>query len=115
MDASRIARVAHEADRALAAVQGRMDQRTWFALEARDRANLVTGVQVALDTPRATAADLHAAWLSDKREAGWRWGPAFDRTAQTDPLMIPWDQLSVPAQARELLFVATVRSLSAHR
>ncbi len=112
MDAQHIARICHEADRAHAASHGDLMTKAWPGLEAYQRENLVRGVKVATATPRAIASDLHTSWLRDKREAGWQFGPKLDLGQQCDPMMIPWEQLSYRAQARERLFLAIIRSLS---
>ena len=112
MNAYEIARVAHQADRTLSTALGHPCETPWLVLTPECRANLVLGVEVALDTPRASAEDLHAAWLQDKLDAGWTWGPRFDAGAKTDPVMLPWAQLSGHLQRREVLFLAVVRSLS---
>lgn len=111
MDPQNIARIAHEADRAFCALHGDL-KKVWASQEAHERECAVRGVKIATATPRATAADLHTSWLRDKREAGWRFGPQLDLHDRLDPMMIPWEQLSDYAQARERLFLAVVRSLA---
>lgn len=112
MDAPHIARICHEADRAHAASHGDLGGKVWPALEAYQRDNLVRGVKVALSSPGASAEQLHASWMADKQVTGWRFAPLLCLDARTDPLLIPWAQLSERTQSRERMFVAIVRSLA---
>ncbi len=112
MDPKYIAQIAHDADRALCAVNRDLTVKGWFALEGWQRENAVRGVKVALATPGATAAELHVSWAHDKRDAGWTHAAVFDLATKRDPHLLPWAQLPDLVRRREALTLGVIRALS---
>lgn len=111
MDPTFIARVAHEADRALVATHGAIPQKVWLALDAWERESAIRGVKAAIANPELGAPALHELWRHDKLGQGWSRAESFDLKAKHDPILVPWDQLPARAQRRDELFVAVVRAL----
>ena len=48
------------------------------------------------------AAREHQRWFDDRTSAGWRWGETRDDSAKTNPLLVPWTELPLEAQASNL-------------
>jgi hypothetical protein len=104
---AQIARVCHEANRALQVLQGDPavspawdDAPDWQCASAAD------GVVQAL--AGATPEQLHESWCEFKRADGWTYGPVKDAGARTHPCLVPYAEL--PAAQR--LFAAIVAALS---
>ncbi len=112
MDLSFIARIAHEADRTLAAINGDMTVGGWPHLQAWERTSAIAGVRQAVQTRGVSAEVLHEAWRRDKIEAGWTHGPHFDLSGKADPLLLPWHLLTPLQRLRDALFLGVVCSLS---
>lgn len=112
MDPKYIARIAHEADRTLAAINGDMTVGGWNNLHGWERTSAIAGVKHAIALPEASAATLHQLWINDKAEAGWMRGATFSLTDKKDPLLLPWNRLTPLQRLREEMFLAVVRSLS---
>jgi hypothetical protein len=108
-----IARVVHEANRALQIVQSDPTipvSPGWDDLDAETRRSAVEGVAGVLNgnSPRES----HQGWCEFKTAHGWTLGPVKDEVAKTHPLLVPYDQLPPSQQLKDHLFVAIVKALS---
>lgn len=65
-----IARIAHEANRALCATHGDHSQLPWDEAPEWQRASVLNGVIHKLDNPHAEASESHANWLALKTAEG---------------------------------------------
>jgi hypothetical protein len=108
----RIARVAHEANRAYCASIGDLSQPTWDSAPAWQRDSAVAGVKRALAYPSSTPEESHQAWLDLKRKEGWRFGEAKDPTKKQHPCMVLYADLPEEQQRKDALFLAVVRALA---
>lgn len=111
-NAIRIAKVCHDANRALCQTFDDHTQVPWSMAEDWQRKSAIAGVQFALANPEADAAAQHEAWLADKSAAGWIFGPAKDARLKTHPCMVPYDELPPEQRAKDRLFGAIVKALS---
>jgi hypothetical protein len=106
-----IARVCHEANRALQfvdrdpALSPPWDEAPDWQLESA-----IEGVAKA--RAGATAEQLHDAWCAKKRDEGWVYGDVKDAEAKTHPCLVPYDQLPPEQKAKDALFRAIVQALS---
>lgn len=114
MTKSEIAKVAHEANRALCTAFGDTSQKPWEDAPEWQRASALKGVQLHIDDPHMPASSSHDAWCKDKRDHGWTYGLTKDPDAKTHPCLVPFDQLPGDQQAKDYVFEAIVRSLKQH-
>jgi hypothetical protein len=113
MNPKQIARVVHEANRA---VQIEQDDPTipvspsWDDLDEETRASALDGVNgvIAGNTPEQS----HENWVRFKVTNGWTLGPVKDEMTKQHPLLVPYAELPESQKAKDDLFVAIVRALS---
>lgn len=113
MIATQIARVVHEANRALQVEQADPSipvSPSWDDLDEETRRSAVEGVQGVLNgnTPEQS----HASWVKFKEDHGWTLGDVKDEDAKTHPLLVPYDMLPASAKVKDDLFCAIVNALA---
>lgn len=107
VDAGMIARVCHEANRALqTALAEDGVSPPWDSAPAWQRESAVDGVQKAL--AGASPEELHESWCAFKRADGWVYGPVKDGDAKTHPCLVPYDELPAGQRLKDELFSAIV-------
>lgn len=110
---SEIARVVHEANRALQIIQWDPAipvSAPWDDLDEETRQSAINGVEGVLvdgNDPRES----HENWMQFKLDAGWIYGEVKDEVAQTHPLLIPYVDLPPEAKIKDDLFVAICQAL----
>lgn len=104
-----IARVVHEANRALQIVNGDPVSERWDDLDAETRASAVDGVRNALTG--ATPEESHENWTRFKVEHGWVYGPVKDPEAKTHPCLVPYADLPADQRIKDHLFTVIVNTL----
>lgn len=114
MTPEQIARVVHEANRAVQVEQGDPSipvSPHWDHLDAETRASAVDGVRGVLagNTPEQS----HEGWLQFKIAHGWTLGPVKDEAKKEHPLLVPYVDLPESQQVKDHLFVAIVTTLGA--
>lgn len=108
-----IARVVHEANRAIQHIQqnpGISISPPWDEAPAWQRDSAVDGIERALDG--ATPEELHQNWCDFKSADGWVFGPVKDGDTKTHPCLVPYDELPADQQLKDALFSAIVGALS---
>lgn len=106
-----IARVCHEANRALQAIHGDpAPSPGWVDAPEWQRESAIEGVAAA--KAGATPAEQHAAWCDSKRRDGWRHGPVKDAEAKTHHCLVPYAELPPEQQVKDHVFVAIVGALT---
>ncbi|MDB4584824.1 hypothetical protein N9164_16870 [Draconibacterium sp.] len=108
----KIARIAHDADRAWCAAFGWPGSAGWSHCTPGDREARIEAVLMIITTPGADASTLHDDWCEVMRRNGWRHGAAHDGIARTSPGLIAFDRLPIDQQRRQAMFVGIVRALS---
>ena len=106
-----IARVCHEANRAICEAAGDTSQKPWRLADQWQRDSAVQGVLFALDNPGAPPSAQHEAWMADKVAEGWVYGPVKDPEAKTHPCLAPYDQLPFKEKAKDHVFRAIVAAM----
>lgn len=103
----RIARVCHEVNRAYCQALGDDSQKPWDEAPEWQRKSAVNGVLMHIGNPAAGPEASHEAWLKEKLENGWTWGPVKDEIARTHPCIADFSKLPVEQRAKDHLFRAT--------
>lgn len=113
MDVDVIARVCHEANRALQVAHGDPAIEVsphWDDAPESQRRSCIDGVEFHLSST-VTPRESHENWLRFKEADGWTYGPVKDEDAKTHPCFVPYDQLPPEQQAKDALFAAIVGAL----
>lgn len=113
MDPISIARVVHEANRALQIEQADPSIPVsigWDALDQETRDSATQGVEGVLagNTPEES----HQGWMDFKLDHGWVKGPVKDELTKQHPLLVPYEELPESQQVKDHLFVAIVKTLA---
>ena len=101
MDDEDIARVCHEAIRAMQVIA----DEAWISPPWDDAAEwqrkaALAGVRAGQGAPDPRAAQ--EAWCSSKRRDGWTYGPVKDPERKTHPCLVPYEELSAAPEAEGL-------------
>ncbi len=107
-----IARICHQANKALCEAVGDTSQKDWDSAEQWQRDSAISGVHFAIANPDAPASAQHDAWLADKKAAGWVFGEVKDADAKTHPCIVSYEQLPPEQQAKDHLFKGIVQALA---
>lgn len=107
-----VARVVHEANRAIQDIDGdECPSPPWASEDPAVRALTIRGVRLARGGLPPEA--LHDAWCDGKRAQGWVYGETKDRTLKTHPCMVPYAQLPQRQQAKDRILRAITVALTA--
>lgn len=103
------ARAAHEVNRAYCLALGDTSQPAWDDAPEWQRISAIKGVDGVLagNTPEQS----HECWLEEKRATGWKYGPVKDPEKKEHPCFVPYSDLPPEQQAKDHLFVTTVRAV----
>lgn len=107
----RIARVAHEVNRAYCAATGDDSQPSWDDAPQWQIESCILGVLSAADG--ATPEQSHEGWLAKKIADGWTYDVIKDVDAKKHPCVLPYRDLPQFQRVKDHLFVAVVRSMLA--
>lgn len=106
-----IARVCHEANRALQVVSGDpVPSPAWDDAPAWQRESAIEGVGKARSG--ASPEQLHESWCVYKHDDGWVYGPEKDAGLKTHPCLVPYDHLPADQRAKDAVFAAIVAALA---
>jgi hypothetical protein len=106
-----IARVCHEANRALCIEQEDYSQKDWDNSSNELKISAINGVKYHIDNPEASPAASHENWMRLKVVNGWVWGKTKSEVLKTHPCLVPFEKLPVEQQAKDHLFSSIVRAL----
>jgi hypothetical protein len=107
----RIARVAHEANRAWCKSLGDDTQLPWDEAPDWQQNSAIVGVEFHIANPFAGSDASHNAWMAQKEHDGWVYGAVKDAKAKTHPCMVPFDRLPREQQIKDNLFRHIVHAL----
>lgn len=108
-----IARVCHEANRALQTAQADPTipvAAPWDECGEEMQLSAVSGVQGVIDgnTPEQS----HEGWVRFKLDHGWVVGPVKDEAKKEHPLLVPYNELPNSQRVKDSLFVNIVKALT---
>lgn len=107
-----IAKVCHQANKALCESLGDTSQPDWENAPLWQTNSAIAGVEFNITNPTAPASASHDCWLEDKRAHGWSWGIEKDVELKTHPCFVPYDELPKEQQAKDYLFKNIVGALA---
>ncbi len=107
-----IARVCHEANRALCIGIGDNSQPRWDDASNKARASSLAGVEYRLDNPAASAIAQHDQWMEDRLAAGWAYAEVTDKPNKRHACLVPYGDLPIEQRAKDALFIAVVTTLA---
>ena len=111
MTSTDVARVCHQANKALCEAIGDNSQEDWKNAEDWQRLSAVNGVEFFQDNPDAPDSAQHDAWAKEKTDAGWKYGETKDAIAKTHPCLVSFEDLPAEQQAKDTLFKGVCRAL----
>lgn len=106
-----IARVCHEAVRALQEIAGEESPSLpGDAGDAEAHAVTLAGIRAIRDG--ATPEELHATWARTRQAQGWAHGPRKDSRSKTHPALVPYEDLPEHQRAKDAVFIAIVLAMT---
>jgi RyR domain-containing protein len=112
MNIETIARICHKANKALCESIGDFSQKSWNDAEGWQKESAIKGVEFVMRNPDLPASVQHDAWMKDKLDAGWKYGPVNNAETKEHPYLVPFYQLPVEEQAKDRLFKSIVSGLA---
>jgi hypothetical protein len=110
-DAFKIARVAHEVNRAYCEAIGDDSQPAWEDAPDWQVQSAIRGAQMHLSNPHATPADSHNSWLKEKELDGWAYGEVKDPDKKLHPCFRPYEELPLEQRVKDFLFRGVVHAM----
>ena len=110
-----IAKVCHEANRALCQAFGDNSQQSWEQSPEWQQHSAIDGVNAILHKQVNGPADSHNSWMAQKIEEGWRLGAKKDVEKKLHPCLVSFDRLFPEQQAKDYVFFAVASCLISQR
>jgi len=110
MNVEKIAKIAHEINKAYCEALGDFSQASWENAPEWQRESARMGVDLHMSGDFGPEAS-HISWMKQKVETGWVYGEFKDVVDKTHPCIVPFDQLPVEQQAKDYIFRAVVHAL----
>lgn len=106
-----IAKVAHQANKALCEANGDYSQTSWEYAPEWQKESAIDSILAIFNTPKTTPEDLHEIWMKKKIEEGWVYGEEKDTEKRTHPCIVPYDKLDPFQRAKDKVFVQIVKAI----
>lgn len=107
------AKAAHEMNAELCRHLGDSTQNSWEFATNWQQLLCHVRVRFILANPTAGPEAAHNSWVREKLEDGWSYGDTRDAEKKTHPCLVPFANLPEEQQAKDIIFVATVRAVHA--
>lgn len=110
-----VARVVHEANRALQIEQADPTipvSRSWDDLDEETRQSAIEGIDKIRSGEVTSPEESHDSWVEFKVRNGWTLGPRKDEHLKQHPLLIPYGELPEGQRVKDALYFAIVGALS---
>ena len=111
MTDEKIARVAHEVNRAYCLALGDTSQLPWDESPEWQKSSAIKGVVFHRNNPDAGPDHSHNEWMREKEADGWRFGQVKDPEKKEHPCFVPYEELPKEQQAKDYIFRAVVHAL----
>jgi hypothetical protein len=108
----RIARVVHEAVRALQTAHDQPPSPPWSRAPKWMKTATIEGIRFRLANPGAGPSAQHDQCMAEKLAAGWKRGKVKDGVKKTHPLIIPYESLPRVERQKDALVAAVIDSLT---
>ncbi len=105
-----IAKLAHEANRALFRAFGDDSQPPWSDAPGWQKKSALNGVVFVRKNPNAPPSWSHENWLKEKKADGWTYGDVKDPDNKRHPCMVPFAELPPHQKAKDFLFLGIVKA-----
>lgn len=107
-----IARICHEVNAAYCAALGDHTQTDWDHAPEWQQQSAIKGVELHLANPNLGVDASHNAWMDEKRETGWTYGPLKDAEKKEHPCFVPYADLPTEQKAKDFLFRGVVHAVA---
>lgn len=107
-----VARICHEANKALCILHGDHSQPKWDQAPKEIKDSAINGVNYHLNNPDATPENSHENWLIEKEENGWVYGEVKNMETKEDPCFVPYEELPENQKAKDHLFRNIIHALA---
>lgn len=105
----KIAKICHQANKALCESMGDNSQVDWEEVSLETRRSAIDGVIFHLDND-TTPEESHNNWMEFKKKNGWSYGEVKDEENKIHPCMVDYYDLPVEQREKDVLFKAIVDS-----
>lgn len=110
MNSEQVARICHETNRVYCQTIGDFSQKPWDEAEDWQKESALRGVWYAISNPGAPASAQHDAWMKDKLDQGWKYGPVKDPDKKEHHCIVPYELLPVEQRLKDHLFRGIVKA-----
>jgi RyR domain. len=104
------AQVAHAVNRAHCIAIGDDSQLPWDDAPGWQQETVLKGVEFHVLNPDADASASHDSWMAQKLADGWVYGEVKDAEKKTHPCIVPFADLPLEQQEKDILFQAVVHA-----
>lgn len=104
-----IARICHETNRAYCESLGDISQPYWDEAPDWQKQSAINGVKFHLSGDHGPEAS-HESWMAEKVAEGWVYGEVKDPEKKTHHCIVPFDQLPLEQQRKDVLFRSVVHA-----
>ena len=115
MQFTKIAQVAHAANRAYCATIGDFSQQDWEKTPEWQKKSAIEGVRFHWDQlcsgREATASASHDSWLAEKEREGWKYGPIKNPEKKEHPCFVPYEELPLEQRIKDYIFGGIVKAI----
>ena len=111
IEIGKVARIAHEVNRAYCAASGDDSQVDWDEAPEWQKESAIAGVSAHVDSGfTMTPEQSHESWMAQKVAENWIYGPVKDADKKEHPCMVPYGELPLNQRVKDYLFRAVVHA-----